>query len=201
MCYRCFDLSLHTMSKKPKFINEFLKKKNKVGAVAPSSRFLRKKMLKHIDFEKATVIVELGSGTGAFTFEILEKLAPDGKLIVFETNKQFYETLAKKINDERFVFVNQSAEKLPEILKEQGLDKVDYIISSLPLAILPDKVKNNILSGIKKSLKAEGLFIQFQYSLNAKKLLRNNFENVSLDFTAINIPPAFVYKCKVKECA
>jgi phosphatidylethanolamine/phosphatidyl-N-methylethanolamine N-methyltransferase len=189
------------MAEKPKFIKEFLKKKNKVGAVAPSSKFLRKKMLKKIDFSKAKTIVELGPGTGAFTFELLDKLSPDGKLIVFETNESFFDTLRSKINDSRLVLLNRSAEDLPIVLQEMNINEVDYVVSSLPLAIIPETVKNNILKAVNETLSAEGYYIQFQYSLNAKKLLEKNFDDVTLDFTPINIPPAFVYRCKKGECA
>ena len=48
------------------FINEF-KKENRIGAIAPSSKFLAKKMMKEIDFSKDLNIIELGPGNGVFT--------------------------------------------------------------------------------------------------------------------------------------
>ena len=41
----------------------------------------------------------------------------------------------------------------------------------------------------------DGVYVQFQYSLNAHKLLKKKFNKVTLDFTPINMPPAFVYRC------
>jgi len=41
------------------FLNQFLRKGNKVGAVAPSSRFLSDKMLSSLPIEQCKLIVEL----------------------------------------------------------------------------------------------------------------------------------------------
>jgi phospholipid N-methyltransferase len=48
------------MPNKKSFLKQFWKEKKMVGAMAPSSRFLAKKMLENIDFSNAKVLVELG---------------------------------------------------------------------------------------------------------------------------------------------
>ena len=53
------------------FLSQFFKQKRMVGALAPSSRFLAAKMLNHLPIEKASIIVELGPGTGVFTDKII----------------------------------------------------------------------------------------------------------------------------------
>jgi phospholipid N-methyltransferase len=42
----------------------------------------------------------------------------------------------------------------------------------------------------------ESLYVQFQYSLNAKKAIKTLFRSVDITFTAANFPPAFVYTCR-----
>ncbi|HAP01681.1 MAG TPA: hypothetical protein DCQ93_07140, partial [Bacteroidetes bacterium] len=81
------------------FLNQFLENK-KVGAVMPSSRYLVREMIKPIDFSKAHLIVEYGPGHGNITKEILKKMLPDAKLLVFEINPPFIEEL-EKIKDNR----------------------------------------------------------------------------------------------------
>ena len=78
------------------FIAQFLKKGNKVGAVAPSSRFLAAKMLKQIPFDRCETIVEFGPGTGAFTGYIQEKMQPNARLIIIELNEIFCRDLIQK---------------------------------------------------------------------------------------------------------
>ncbi len=184
------------MAKKSKFFNEFLKERKTVGAVSPSSKFLMKKMLAPINFEKANVIVELGPGNGIFTKGLLKKMKPDAKLISFELSQNFYEHINLKIRDKRLVLINDSADKLEKYLSIEGVSKVDYVVSSLPLAVISDEVKTDVLNACVKFLGKEGKYIQFQYSLNAKKLLQSKFNNVNYKFVAVNIPPAFVYECK-----
>lgn len=178
------------------FLNEFFKNKSEVGAVAPSSKFLGKKMHGDLDFDNAKCIVEFGPGTGVFTHEIINKMNADCFLLIFETNQRFYEKLKSEINDDRVLVLNESAELVHEKIKEQGYEYADYIISSLPLTVFPKELKENILKNSKKALKKGGEYIQFQYSLNALKILKSTFTNVKLKFTLINMPPAFVYTCK-----
>ncbi|MBI2259935.1 MAG: methyltransferase domain-containing protein [Flavobacteriia bacterium] len=183
---------------KKSFLKSFFADKKMVGSMTPSSKFLTQKMLKNVDFKKAKLIVELGPGTGVFTEKILENLSSDAHLMIFELNDGFFENLQKRIVDPRIIWVNDSAEKIHEYLQKNGFLFADYIISSIPLANLPKKITENILSDSYSCLKNQGKFIQFQYSLLSKKLIDNQFQTVHISFTPLNIPPAFVYTC-IKE--
>jgi len=166
-----------------------------IGSVRPSSRFLAKKMLRSIDFNSDKVIIELGPGTGVFTFEIIKKMKPDAILLVFELNITFIRNLRKLIKDERVLLINDSAEKIEEYLIKYNLEKADVIVSSLPLSNFPDELKESIVLNSHKSLKKNGKFIQFQYSLANKEMFAAIFNKISTTFTLLNFPPAFVYTC------
>lgn len=179
----------------PKFFKTYMQEKKVVGAVAPSSRFLRKKMLAKIDFSKDLVIVEYGPGTGVFTEEIIKKMSPGSRLYVFELNEVFYDSLSTKIKDPRVKIFHDSAEKSEFYLNKDNYHHADFVLSSLPLAVIPKTVKDEILKVSEKILADQGMYVQFQYSLNAKKMLKNHFRNMNIAFTPINVPPAFVYYC------
>ncbi|NRA11736.1 MAG: methyltransferase domain-containing protein [Crocinitomicaceae bacterium] len=181
------------MATKGSFIKQFFKDKQMVGAVAPSSRFLGRKMLENINFDKAKLIIELGPGNGIFTDIILQKMAPDAKLIVFELNEDFYKALSGRVSDPRVEILHESAEFMGKYIPE-GVE-ADCVVSSLPLMVLPEVLRVNIVNTSHKVLKPKGQYIQFQYSLQSKKLLKSIFSTVSIKFTARNIPPAFVYTC------
>ena len=184
------------MSKKRYFLKEFFKEKKTVGAVSPSSKHLGKKMLENIDFKQCKVVVELGPGTGVFTRMLTSKLNEDAKLIIFELHDAFYENLNKEfMNDDRVIIINDSAENIGKHLKSHGLKEVDVVLSSLPLTNFNKKLVMGILKQSHQYLKQSGLYIQFQYSLNAQKILKRVFKNVRISFTPRNIPPAFVYTC------
>lgn len=181
--------------KKKNFLKQFLKDRQMVGAINPSTRFLGEKMIEDVDFKTSKLIVELGPGTGVFTDLILENMADDAKLLVFELNDHFYELLKERIKDPRAQIIHDSAEHIENHLSETEKENVDVIISSLPLTVFPDQLRKAVVNNAHASLKDNGVYKQFQYSLQAKKLLESTYGNVSIKFTLKNFPPAFVYTC------
>ena len=180
---------------KSNFINEFIKSRNQIGAISPSSKYLAKKMLANIDFSTDLYIVELGPGTGVFTSRLLRRMSPNSKLLSLELNPYFASKIRKSVKDSRFQLRCDSAENINIVLKQIQFPKVDYIISSLPLAVFSTRLKLRIINECKTALGSDGGFIQFQYSLNAKDLLHKKFNSVDITFTPLNLPPAFVYHC------
>ena len=176
-----------------RFLKTYFKEKKQVGAIAPSSRFLVKKMCDRIDFENASVILELGPGTGVFTSELLRRAKKDTKIILFELNDTFYEMLKEKFDDSRLIILHKSADEIDEVMKEHGIEQVDAVLSSLPLAVIPDAIRKKIIIKSYEALKDGGVYVQYQYSLNAKKLIKKKFPNLKMGFATINIPPAFIY--------
>ena len=179
-----------------KFFREAIKTLKTSGTVMPSSSFLAKKMLQNIHFDSADIIVELGPGNGAITKFILRKLHPTATLICFEINENFHKTLSE-IKHSQLIVLKSSAENLEEELLRLGIHEVNYIVSSLPLTIIPEKITNVILSQSYQVLKPNGTFTQYQYSLSYFKKLKQFFRHsISLKFELLNFPPAFIYLCK-----
>lgn len=187
------------MSSKRNFLKQFLKDKQMVGAVRPSTRFLCEKMLENVDFNNSKLIIELGPGTGVFTEEIILRMRPDAKLLIFELNDNFYETLNQHINDPRVQLIHDSAVHISKYLPESEKNNVDVIISSLPLMVFPEILRKKVVLQARSSLTNGGQYIQFQYSLQSKKLLEAIYEEVKVKFTIKNFPPAFVYTCAKKK--
>lgn len=185
------------MNTKVAFFKEAIKNFKTTGTIMPSSKFLIKRMLKEIDFKKINVLVEFGAGNGIITKSILKKMHKDAVLFCFEINPEFYKHL-KLINDNRLIVVNQSAQEVKNVLNKHNIASVDCIISSLPLTMLPAEISKSILHISKNLLKNESVFIQYQYSINFFKIFKQVFgkNNVFLAFELMNIPPAFIYKCK-----
>lgn len=167
-----------------------------VGAVSPSTKFLGEKMLENVDFESSKLIIELGPGTGVFTDLIIKRMRPDAILLVFELNDAFHSTLEARIKDPRVKIIHDSAEFIEKYINEIEKDaKSDVVISSLPLMVFPESLRLSVVDAAYNTLKKDGKYIQFQYSLQSKKLLESKYKNVSVSFTIKNFPPAFVYTC------
>ena len=167
-----------------------------VGSVVPSSKFLSRKMLDHLNFKSAKLVVELGPGTGVFTERIIEKLGKDCTLLIIELNDKFYKDLKKRITDKRVYIRKGSASDLHKFMKELNIEKADFIVSSLPLAIIPSTLRKRIVIEVNHKLEKNGEFIQFQYSLQSLKLFKKVFKQISIRHCLFNMPPAFVYSCK-----
>ena len=178
------------------YLSEFLKNKS-VGAVSSSSKSLGKYMFGNLDYSNAKVIVELGGGQGVFTHEILKLIPSTCKLLVFETNETFCKKLKKTIQDDRVVIIHDSAEKIGSYLQTYKYDKADHIISSLPLSMFSLELKTNILQNASRYLVDRGQFLQFQYAPFDYKRLKKHFGKVKMNFSMLNFPPAFVYRCSL----
>ncbi len=108
-------------------LKEFFKKPTKVGAIAPSSTDLAKKIVKQANLKNKKNIVELGPGTGIFTKYILKYKNPDSHFFVLELNEIFVKIL--KENFPNLIIYQDSAEYLKKYLNNT---QTDCIISGLP---------------------------------------------------------------------
>ena len=167
---------------------EALKDIKQIGSVTSSSKFLTNRILKEVDFTKNISILELGAGNGVFTFEILNRMNENSKLISYENYDKFITQLLK-IKDSRFTIKGESVEKLNLLEKEP----FDYIISSLPLANFSNEAKNKTLKNINVILNQSGKFIQYQYSILDYNTIKNEFNSCKIGFCLRNLPPAFLY--------
>lgn len=175
------------------FISQSLKHFIKVGSFLPSSVFLARRMAKRAT---GPIVVELGPGTGVVTKEILKVLPSNGTLICIESNAVFTDHLKRNICDERVTIYEGDASMLNDFLKKKGIQKVNCVISGLPLGNFKKNLKRNILEKISDCLENDGVFMQFEYLLAGMAAVKEVFPLVSLEYEFLNIPPAFVMKCK-----
>ena len=162
------------------------------GSITSSSKALVKKLVEPLPAHRPLVIVELGPGDGCVTQAILDKIHPESTVTAFEINAAFIEKLTV-IKDERLEVLPVGAERLTDYF---AAGTVDYVVSSLPLSMIPKEVKEAILRQSQLVLRPEGRFLQFQYALQDYGLLKDYFR-VSVSFTMANLPPAFIYSCSL----
>lgn len=164
-----------------------------VASVTPTSRFCIRTVCKPIDFSEDINIVEYGAGTGVFSKHVLHKMTPDSNLYLFETNDILYKKLLE-IKDRRVHFFRKSVEHVKELLDDDLIGNVDYIISGIPFSFLDGDQKTSILDQSKKILKEGGAFLAYQTSGHLKEPLENTFGNVETEWEWRNIPPMTVYR-------
>jgi len=177
------------------FSLEAIKTIKKSGTVAPSSKFLVEKMTKPID-NSDNIIVEFGTGNGVITEGILDKINQKSRILSFELNETMYQDALESLpNDQRLQLHNSSAFEFDKILAEEKIQKVDFFVSSLPLSLLKKADIHYLMNKVTGILSRGGMFIQYQYSLGKRDLLKDYFHCVRLGFTPLNLPPAFIYYC------
>lgn len=162
------------------------------GALTFSSKSLVNKMLSYSDLSKAKLIVEMGGGDGSITQGIVDRLAPDAELLVFEISSSFCEAMRKQFPQKNVKIINDSAENVHRYLNGKN---ADYIFSSLPFSFIPSEIREEILRQSRVALGNSGYFIQICYSYMLKNLFKKHFKTVKSSFTLKNLPPAFVMIC------
>ncbi len=185
------------------FFGAFLRRPCEVGAIAPSSRSLARRMVAGMRLETARCVVEYGPGTGAFTREILERIGPQTTFFAIEKNPEFIPVLRTRFPG--LDVVEASAEALPALAAERGFDQVDYVVSGLPYTVLPWDLIERIVAITHDCLRDGGLFNTVQYynsyilmpaARKFRRLLRETFAAITHYRTMWNLPPAFVYSCR-----
>ncbi|MGB1216243.1 MAG: class I SAM-dependent methyltransferase [Saprospiraceae bacterium] len=183
------------MKKRWSYLKQSLKNMRTTATVTKSSRYTCRAMIKHVDFENADVIVEIGAGDGVITKHILAEMKPGTKLLCFEILDHFCEIL-HEIEDDRLVIIQDSAEHIGKYLQKHGFEKADAIVSAVPFVMLPRELSIAIVTQLKKYIRPNGIMVQLHYSTIVKKIYQNIFGNVKTEFVARNIPPAILHIMK-----
>ncbi len=178
------------------FLRGFLRSPRTVGSIAPSSSSLVRAMLDAAGLERRQVIAEFGPGTGVFTVEIVRRMQPEARLLVFEIDADFAARLRREVGDSRVTVIHASAADLDHCLAEHKLQAVDCVVSGLPFTSLPREVTHAILEVTRRSLAPSGVFVTYQYTPVMLPLLRSYFPSVRIArFVPRNLPPALVFVC------
>lgn len=184
------------------FLGAFLRRPGSVGAVLPSSRYLARAMVGHLDLAPGELVLEYGPGTGPMT-SVIRSLLPQGaRYLGIELEPRFHELLRQRFPDLEFHL--GSAADVASILRDRGLPPPRRIISGLPFASLPREAQDPIVRGIADCLRGgDGDFRTFQYAhaygLRAARRFRRMMGALFANFERAgpvlrNVPPAFVLR-------
>ena len=184
------------------FFGRFLRNPMSVGAVLPSSRYLSRAMVGHLDLDPGELVVEFGPGTGPATEVVRGLLPKHARYLGIELDPRFHQLLTERFPT--MDFHHGSATDLREILAARGLPKPTRILSGLPFASLPPKVQDGVIEGIVWSLRGgDGDFRTFQYvhaygmraARRFRAMMQERFEGFERIGPVVrNVPPAFVLR-------
>ena len=179
------------------FARHFFANPRGIGSAIPSSERLTQRILAGFDWTTVMTVVEYGPGTGVVTRALLQRMAPEARLIAFEINADFVAYLRQTITDPRLTVIEASAETVEAVLQSMGFDACDAAISSLPFSIMPPAVRQGIVAATARALAPGAMLAGYQYSTRWLDELRAGFGAVSVRFEPRNWPPAFVFNARV----
>lgn len=87
---------------------------------------LLKETVDGLDIKPDGVYVDVTFGGGGHSREILSRLGDEGKLYAFDQDK---DALANKIDDERFVLINENFRYIKRFLRFYGVKEVDGVLA------------------------------------------------------------------------
>lgn len=190
-----------------RFLLAFLRRPASIGSVVPSSRVLARAMLDGVHPGAHESVLEFGPGTGAFTAEIIKRLAGKAngtadlsrRYLGIELDPGFVRLLQRRYPQGRFVAA--SAEHADRHCRRARLKRVSAVISSLPFATLPAGVQDRVVRTLARVLPRGAHFRTYQYlhtyllpsAGRFRELMRRALGPHRRTATVLrNLPPAFV---------
>lgn len=176
------------------FLREFITDPRSIGAVVPSSRQLARRMAAFVPNAQEGLVVDLGTGTGVVTAALLEQGIPPERLVAVERSSRLVRYFKERFP--QVAIIEGDAQRLGVLLKSHfgaSFTGVDFVISSLPLRVMPQAMVAAIEEQVHHVLNHHGRFIQFTYDL--RPVAARSFDRLNYCTSRMvwyNLPPARV---------
>ena len=176
------------------FFTAWMAAPGRVGAIAPSGTALAELITRDIS-AKTGPVLELGPGTGAFTYQLLKRGVRQQDLTLIEYGSDFMRLLQLRFPGARVLWMD-AARLASERLYEGA--PVGAVVSGLPLLNMSPRKVISIVSGAFSYMRPNGAFYQFTYGMRCPVprpiLDRLGLRATLVDRAILNVPPAAVYR-------
>ena len=176
------------------FLKRFLQRPRQIASIIPSSRTLIRRVVDKMDLAQPRVVAEYGPGEGCHTREIVRRMHPESRLLLFELDAELAAHLRDHFrNDARVTVLNADAASLPEQLLLNGLTHCDYVLSGIPFSLLEPEKKRALLKATHDALRPahHAAFIIYQVT-NELRQHATLFQRATSEYFLQNIPPMFI---------
>ncbi|MEX2495769.1 MAG: methyltransferase domain-containing protein [Woeseia sp.] len=182
------------------FFQAFLKSPRVVASVIPSSSWLKRRIVEAAAPGSASIVVELGAGTGGTTRSLLKAMQPDARLLAIERTAQFVRNL-RQIDDARLELVHGCASSIGAELKLRGYRSADAVISGIPFSTLPGALAAEIITAVHQALVPGGRFVAYQFTDRVADYARPVMGRPEIEHELRNVPPVRIFTWRKKGCA
>jgi len=177
------------------FLAAWIRSPLKIGAFLPSSRALARAMAAQVDMQNPGSIIELGAGTGVMTHALLQAGTARDRLIVIERDERLHGIVCSHFPDLKVLCAD--AMHLDKVLKDNGVKKINAIVSSLPLLSMPKPVREAIEHQMASVIGEHGIIVQFTYGtrspIGGHQLRKHHLHGRRTKLVIGNLPPAHVW--------
>jgi phosphatidylethanolamine/phosphatidyl-N-methylethanolamine N-methyltransferase len=146
-----------------RFLRNWAERPLLVGAVAPSSPALARRMAGFVDPAQPGSVLELGPGTGVVTTAILERGVRPQRLIAIEYGADFYARLVRALPDVNVIHGDAFA--MRRLVAGTAELPLAAVVSSLPLFTRPLAERIRLIDDAFGLMAPGAPFIQFSYAL------------------------------------
>ena len=155
---------------------------------------MERKIIKLAEVQQASLVVELGPGTGGTTRALLAAMPQDAHLLAIDLDSRFTDILSH-FDDPRLIVHNGSAADLADILQQHGLDAPNAVVSGIPFSTMPKPVGTAIIQAIQQNLASNGVFLAYQFRGEVARLAEPILGKPERSaFEALNVPPMRLYQ-------
>ncbi|HLU07466.1 MAG TPA: methyltransferase domain-containing protein [Woeseiaceae bacterium] len=182
------------------FLRAFLKSPRVVGSAIPSSSFLERKIVTAAEAETASVLVELGVGTGGTTRSLLKAMQPKARLLAIERTSEFVDMLQHTI-DPRLEVVHGCASSIKAEMNERGYLNADAVVSGIPFSTLPKDLAAEIVRAIHQVLAPGGRFVAYQFTDRVADYMRPVMGTPEVEHELRNVPPVRLFTWRKQGAA
>jgi phosphatidylethanolamine/phosphatidyl-N-methylethanolamine N-methyltransferase len=175
------------------FLQEWFRKPQQIGAIAPSSKSLANAMACWLSSDAGAVVLELGPGTGAITQVLLKRGLNGERLVAIEKSPKLADLLRKRFPAVRVI--TGDAGELDQLLEKHGhgARSVGTVISSLPLRHFKPEAAELVARKVHAALRPGGCWVQYSYHLgNGRPPGASHFRLLCSSVVWWNLPPARV---------
>lgn len=182
------------------FLAEFLRSPFQIGALHESPPRVAKALVDELGVERAAAIAEYGPGTGPVTREIVARMPGACKFFAIELNPRMIAAFRERNPGVRLY--EGSAEHVRALCSQQGIDKLDVVVSSIPWILLPRPVQEKLLVETLAAMRPGARFSMITYRPASSGLVKRFMQVFRAHFTHVDpmlrvrsrFSHAFVYR-------
>jgi phosphatidylethanolamine/phosphatidyl-N-methylethanolamine N-methyltransferase len=173
------------------FLSRLISRPRSIGAIAPSSPGLARKIAAQIDPNVSGAVIELGPGTGVVTEALISRGISFDRLIAVEADPD----LARHMRDRfpRLRVIEGDAFCLDRTLPHEETGSLAGVVSGLPLLNFPPPQRRALISSALARVPSGGPFVQFSYGFTPPVPADREITVERAGFVLANLPPARVW--------